>query len=242
MEKENNGAQSTATDKHHRRDTLPMITILLADDHQIVRQGLRNLLESEPDFSVIGEASDGLEAVRTAEQLKPDVLITDMMMGGINGIEVTRQIATLSPGTRVVILSMYHTEGYVIESLRAGAKGYVLKESSSEDLVRAVRASAAGHRYLAPPLSEEAIDAYIQRANSANSLDSYDTLTTREREVLQLAAQNLTNAQIAERLFISRRTVEIHRANMMHKLGLRNSTQLVHYVLERGILQSGVVK
>lgn len=214
-----------------------MLTIVLADDHQVVRQGLRTLLESQNDFKIVGEAADGLQAVRSVEQLKPDVLVTDMMMKGINGIEVTRQIVKLSPGTRVVILSMYRDESYVTEALRAGAKCYVLKESTSEELVRAVREAAAGRRYLAPPLSEQAIEAYIQKARSATTFDPYDTLTTREREVLQLAAQNLTNAQIAEKLFISRRTVEIHRANMMHKLGIHSSTQLVHFVLERGILR-----
>ncbi len=215
-----------------------MISIILADDHQIVRQGLRTLLESESDFRIVGESADGLDAVRLVEKTKPDILVTDMMMGGINGIEVTRQVSKLSPGTRVVILSMYKTESYVTEALRAGAKGYVLKESCSEDLVRAIREAVAGRRFLAPPLSEQAIEVYIQKSQRAMSFDPYETLTTREREVLQLAAQNLTNAQIAERLFISRRTVEIHRANMMHKLGLRTSTQLVHYVLDRGILQS----
>ncbi|MBI4332811.1 MAG: response regulator transcription factor [Chloroflexi bacterium] len=215
-----------------------MISIILADDHQIVRQGLRTLLESQPDFRIIAEAADGLDAVRMVEKHKPDILVTDMMMGGINGIEVTKQVSRLSMNTRVVILSMYKTEGYVTEALRAGAKGYVLKESCSEDLVRAVREAIAGRRFLAPPLSEQAIEVYIQKSQRSNSFDPYETLTTREREVLQLAAQNLTNAQIAERLFISRRTVEIHRSNMMHKLGLRTSTQLVHYVLERGILQT----
>lgn len=214
-----------------------MITIILADDHQVVRQGLQTLLESQLDFRIIGEVADGLQAVRLVERLKPDVLVTDMMMGGINGIEVTRQVTKLSPGTRIVVLSMYRDESYVTEALKAGAKGYVLKESTSEELVRAVREAAAGRRYLAPPLSEQAIDAYIQRSQASANFDPYDTLTTREREVLQLAAQNLTNAQIAERLFISRRTVEIHRANMMHKLNLHSSTELVRFVLERGILQ-----
>ncbi|MBE0481455.1 MAG: response regulator transcription factor [Dehalococcoidia bacterium] len=211
-------------------------TVVLADDHHIVRQGLKALLEAEPGFHVIGEAADGLEAVRIVERLQPDVLVLDLMMAGMNGLEVTRQVSKRSPKTGVVILSMYANEAYVIEALQVGAKSYVLKESTANELVRAVIEVAAGRRYLGPPLSEQAIDAYMQKAKGS-TFDPYETLTTREREVLHLAAQGLTNAEIASRLFISRRTVEIHRANMMRKLGLRTQhIQLVHYAIERGIL------
>jgi len=211
------------------------ISILLADDHQVVRQGLRALLEAEPDFCLIGEAGDGLETVQLAERLKPDVLIVDLMMPGLNGLEVTRQVRQRSPQCRVVILSMHSNEAYVLEALRNGAAGYVLKDSSAADLVQAVREVAAGRRYLSPPLSERAIETYIQKAE-ATTLDPYETLTTREREVLHLAAEGRTNAEIAAQLSISPRTAETHRANLMRKLGLRTQTDLIRYALRRGVL------
>jgi two-component system, NarL family, response regulator NreC len=159
------------------------------------------------------------------------------MMGGINGLEVARQVSKHSPGTNVVILSMYGNEGYVLEALRAGAKAYVLKESTSEELVRAIREVAVGNHYLGSPLSEWAIKAYTQKTEAA-VLDSYDTLTTREREVLQMVAEGCANLEIASRLYISRRTVEIHCGNMMRKLGLHSQNQLVRYAIERRILPS----
>lgn len=214
------------------------ISIILADDHQVVRQGLRTLLDSEKDLEVVGEAGDGLEAVQMVEKLQPNVLVLDLMMGGINGLEVTRQITKRIPGTNVIIFSIYGNEAYVLEALRAGAKAYVLKESDLSELVRAIREVSAGRHYLGPPLSELAIEAYLRKTETTKP-DPYDTLTTREREVLHLAAHGLTNAEIASRLFISRRTVEIHRANMMRKLGLRTQhMQLVHYAIQRGILPS----
>lgn len=219
-----------------KKEAEKVITILLADDHQIVRQGLKSLLEGESDFKVIGEASKGLESLQLTERLKPDVLVLDLMLGDISGLEVTRQVSERSPKTAVVILSMYSNEGYVLEALRAGAKAYVLKESTATELVRAIREAIAGRRYLGSPLSERAIDTYLQKSEPP-APDPYDMLTPREREVLTLAAQGLTNAEIAAKLFISRRTVEIHRANMLRKLGLRNQyTQLVRYAIKRGIL------
>lgn len=214
---------------------MSMTTIVLADDHHVVRQGLRSLLEAEPDFSVVGEASDGLETAQLVERLQPDVLVLDLMMPGLNGLEVTRQVGQRSPQTHVVILSMHANEAYVLEALQAGAAAYVVKESTSAELVRAVREAVAGRRYLSPPLSERAIEAYMQKAESA-ALDPYETLTAREREVLHLAAEGHNNAEIADRLFISRRTVETHRANLMRKLGLRSQTDLIRYALQRGIL------
>jgi DNA-binding NarL/FixJ family response regulator len=212
-----------------------MTNILLADDHPIVRQGLRTLLEAESDFQLVGEAGDGLEAVRLVERWQPNILIVDLMMPGLTGLEVTRQVKQRAPQTRVIILSMHATESYVLEALRNGATGYVLKDSSAADLVQAVREVAAGRRYLSAPLSERAIDTYVQKAEAA-ALDVYDLLTTREREVLKLAAEGHTNAEIAERLFISPRTAETHRANLMRKLGLQNQTDLIRYALRRGIL------
>jgi two-component system response regulator NreC len=212
-----------------------MTTIVLADDHRIVRQGLRALLQAEPDLRLVGETGDGLEAVQLARRLQPDVVVLDLMMPSINGLEATRQISESCPQTRVIILSMHADEAYVLESLRNGAAGYVLKESSADDLVRAVREVVAGRRYLSPPLSERAIEVYMQKAQET-SLDPYEKLTNREREVLHLAAEGHSSSEIAERLSISSRTVETHRANMMRKLDLHSQTDLIRYALKRGII------
>jgi DNA-binding NarL/FixJ family response regulator len=216
-----------------------MITtnIVLADDHHIVRQGLRSLLESESDFKVVGEAPDGLEAVRLCEEKQPDVLVVDMVMKGMNGIEVTRQVAKSCPNTAIVVLSMYDNENYVVEALQSGAKAYVVKESTATELVRAIREARVGHRYLSPPLSERAINAYLQKSK-ATVFDPYETLTTREREVLHMAALGASSSEIATRLYVSRRTVENHRASMMRKLGMHTQTQLIRFAIQRGILPS----
>lgn len=212
-----------------------MITLVLAEDHHIVRQGIRFLLEAEADLKVIGEVSDGLEAVRMVSRLSPDILVLDLMMEGLNGLEVARQVSAQSPKTAIIILSMYNNEAYVLEALRAGAKGYVLKDSTAAELVKAVREAVIGRHYLSASLSERVIENYIEKSKETY-LDPYDTLTTREREVLHLAAQSRTNAEIAERLYISRRTVEVHRASFMHKLGLSSQAQLIRYAIKRGIL------
>jgi two-component system response regulator NreC len=212
-----------------------LINIMLADDHHIVRKGLQALLASESDFKVVGESSDGIETVDLVEKLKPDILVLDIMMGGINGLEVTRQLSKKSPHTGVVILSMHSNEGYVLEALRSGAKAYILKDNTTEDLVRAIREVAAGHRYLSSPLSERAIAAYTEKT-SIDSNDPYEKLTSREREILQMAAQGLSNSEIASRLYISPRTVETHRANVMRKLGVRSHAELIKYAMLRGII------
>jgi two-component system, NarL family, response regulator NreC len=212
-----------------------MISIMLADDHPIVRQGLKALLESEQNFQLVGEAGDGLEAVRLAIRLKPDVLVTDVMMPGLNGLEVTRQVTKSLPQTRVIILSMYTDDSYVLEALKNGATGYVLKDSQATDLVEAIREVAAGNRYLSPPLSERELELYAQRIELVPA-DAYELLTTREREVLHLVAEGRTSAEIAQQLFISPRTAEGHRANLMRKLGIQNNAELVRYALKRGIV------
>ncbi len=212
-----------------------MVTIILADDHHIVRKGLQAILSGESDFKIVGEASDGLETVEKVQQLQPDILVLDIMMGGINGLEVTRQLAKKCPKTGVVILSMHSNEAYVLEALRSGARAYILKDNTTEDLVRAIREVAAGRRYLSAPLSERAIEAYTQKTESG-SQDPYDHLTTREREILQLASQGWSNSEIAERLFISPRTVETHRANLMHKLGIKSNSELLQFAMLRGII------
>ena len=211
------------------------VTIVLADDHPVVRQGLRAVLEAEADFQVVGEAGDGLEAVQMVERLKPDVLVLDLLMPRLNGIAVLQQIGKRFSVTRVVVLSMHRDEAYVLQALHHGAAAYVLKDASGAELVQAVRTASAGGRYLSSPLSERAIEAYAQKAQDT-TLDSLETLTSREREVLQLAAEGYSSAEIAERLFISPRTVETHRANLMRKLGLQSQTDLIRYALRRGII------
>ncbi len=215
-----------------------LTTIVIAEDHQIVRQGLRTLLEAEPDFSIIGEADDGLGATQLAERLRPDVMVVDLMMPRLNGLEVIRQVVQKLPQTRIVILSAFDNEAYVAEALGNGAAGYVLKKSSIADLVQAIRQVISGRRYLSPSLSERAIETYIQYVQQAQEspLDSYETLTPRERETLHLTAEGYTNAEIAARLVLSPRTVEGHRANMMRKLGLHTQTDLIRYAMQRGIL------
>lgn len=209
--------------------------MVLADDHPVVRHGLRALLQPECDVCVIGEAGDGLEAVELVERLQPHVLLLDLMLPGINGLEVTRRVSRSTPQTRVVILSMYANEAYVLSALRNGAAGYVLKDAHAADVVRAVREVTSGRRYLSPPLSERAIESYIQR-DAAATLDPYEMLTLREREILSLSVKGHTTVQIAEHLFISPRTVETHRANLMRKLGVHSQTDLVRYSIRRGIV------
>ena len=210
-------------------------TIVLADDHPIVRQGLRAMLEAEPDLAVLGEVANGLEVADVVERLQPNVLVLDVLMPGVGGLEVAQQVSQRSPQTRIVMLSMYSNEAYVLEALRKGATGYVLKDASDDELVQAVRAVAAGKRYLSAPLSERAIEAYLERA-VPDPLDQYDTLTAREREVLHLAAEVSTNAEIAARLGISIHTAETYRANLMRKLNLHSQADLLRYALRRGIL------
>ena len=209
--------------------------ILLADDHLVVRQGFKALLEREPDFEVIAETGDGIEAVRLAEQHKPTVAVLDLMMPGLNGMQVSRQL-TQRLATRTVILSMHADEGYVLESLRNGASAFVLKDASAAELIRAVREAVAGRRYLSPPLSQPAMDTYVAKAKAAGEFDIYETLTNREREVLQLTAESHTAAGVAHRLFISPRTVEAHRAKLMAKLKVHSQAELIRYALQRGLV------
>ncbi len=212
-----------------------MLTLLLADDHQVVRQALRSLLEPKVPCVVVGEAADGVEALTLLDTLQPDGLVLDMQMPGLSGLEVIQRARQRQLRTRIVVLSMYGNEGYVREALRAGASAYVLKEAAADELIQAVREAAAGRRYLSASLSERAIDAYVQQVAGPN-LDLYDTLSEREREVLFLSAQGLTTTEIAKRLVVSARTVESFRAKLMRKLDLHNQTDLVRYALRRGII------
>jgi DNA-binding NarL/FixJ family response regulator len=211
------------------------VTILLADDHPVVRQGMRNLLDTEAGFSVIGEAEDGLVAVQLAEQLKPDVVVIDMMMPRLNGLEAIRQIISRLPNTHCIVLSMQSADPYIVQALKAGASGYVLKDSGPNDVINAIHQVLDGKRYLSPQLSEKLIDLFIAKVET-NVLDPYNSLTTREREVLQLTAEGLSNSQAGEQLAISPRTVERHRQSMMSKMGFNTQTDLIRFALKKGIL------
>ena len=211
------------------------VTVLLADDHPIVRQGLRHLLEAESNIRMVGEASNGLEAVQLVEKFKPDVLIVDIVMPGLNGLEVLKQVQERSPQTCCIVLSMQSADVYVVEALKAGALGYVLKETGPSELINAVHQVILGQRYLSPRISERLIDMLIE-SSPKSTADPYQTLTNREREILQMAAEGLSSAEIARRLSISPRTAELHRGRMMNKLGLKNQTDLIRYAFKRGIL------
>jgi DNA-binding NarL/FixJ family response regulator len=211
------------------------VSVVLADDHAVVRRGMQALLESEPDFSTVGVAADGLETVRLVERFKPDVLVLDLMMPGLSGLEALRIIRERSPRTRVVILSIYSSVAFITQALQLGATGYVLKGCTEENLLRAIREAAAGRRFLSPPVTEIAIQAYIDQSKTG-PFDPHDTLTPRQREVLQMVAEGKTNSETAERLHISPRTVENHRAALMQKLGIQNQTELIRHAMRHGLI------
>jgi len=211
------------------------VTILLADDHPFVRRGVRALLEAEADFSVIGEAEDGLQVVQMAEKLRPDILVVDMMMPNLNGLEVLKQVSHRSPKTRKIVLSMHSADPYVVEAFRSGASGYILKDSAPDELINAIRHVLLDIKYLSPKLAERLAGLLTESAQNAVH-DKYETLTNREREVFQMASEGKTASEIANILSISPRTAELHRSRMMGKLGLRTQTDLVRYAATRGIL------
>ena len=213
---------------------MPKARVLLVDDHVVVRQGLKALFADELDIEVIGEASNGREALEFLAQLEPDVVLMDISMPGLNGIEATRQIQQRHPGVKVVVLSMHANEEYVFQVLQAGASGYVLKQSDSMEVLSAIRAAVAGGAFLCPPLSLTVIEYYLHRAQARGRGSDAELLTAREREVLQLLAEGKSNRDIADELSISIKTVETHRANMMTKLGLSSKTELVKYALRKG--------
>ena len=218
-----------------------MVTVVLADDHVVVRQGLRALLESHPRFVVVGEAADGLEAVELVKRRKPTVLLTDLMMPGLDGLAITRKLSRLKSDTRVIILSMYGDQAYVLTALQSGAAGYVVKESCGAELFQAIREVVAGRRYLSPAVSEASMGSFssmgtiLQKAQTG-SLEVHDKLTVRERKVLQLVVEGASSSDIGSRLKISSRTVESHRATCMRKLGLNTPQDLIRYALQRGSL------
>ena len=211
------------------------VKVLLADDHPVVRGGMRNFLEKEADFSVIGEAEDGLQAVQLAENLRPDIIVLDMMMPLLNGLEVLRQLAKRLPKTRIIILSMQSADPYVTQALKEGAAGYVLKDSAPDELVKAIRQVHGGQKYLSPQLNERLINRFIQKVDN-DTLDPLAPLTDREREVLQMTAEGLTSIEIGEHLSLSPRTVESHRQSIMNKLAIDNHVDLIRFAIKHGIL------
>jgi len=212
------------------------IRILLADDHTVVRDGLRALLEKQPDLAVVAEAADGRDSVRLAEEHAPDVVIMDIAMPNMNGIEATRRIAASCPKTAVVILSMHQDESYVLRSLKAGAKGYLLKDSLRSDVIDAIRSVAQGRSFLTRKVSRMLQEDYVRQLERRGLDDSYDLLTDREREVLQLIAEGRTNKEAAGILNVSLTTVETHRTHILQKLGLHSVPELILYAVRKGII------
>lgn len=210
-------------------------SIVLADNHPLIRQGLRTVLEAEPGFAIVAETGDGLDAVRLVERLQPDLLILDLVLPGLSGLDVLAIIHKRSPRTRVVILSGYDKEEFVLQALKGGASAYLFKGCESSHVLEALRRVMAGQRYLSPQISGRAFDAYQEKAE-ASPPDPHDLLTPRERQAFQLAAEGCSNAEIAGRLSISPRTAEMHRANAMRKLGLRTQVQLIRYAIRRGMV------
>ena len=212
------------------------LRILLADDHTVVRQGLRKVLEERADWQVVAEAGDGREAVRLAEQHKPDVAVIDVAMPLLNGIETTRQIVRRVPNVRILVLSMHSDEAYVTQILKAGATGYLLKDSADVDLLQAVSAVSQGKSFFSPAVARLMLDDYVwQRGEGAS--DRYESLSEREREIFQLIAEGMTNKGMATLLFISPSTVETHRAHIMEKLDLHSAAEIVLYAVRRGVIR-----
>jgi DNA-binding NarL/FixJ family response regulator len=211
------------------------IRVLLADDHTLVRAGIRSLLEGLENVEVVGEAGDGQEAVRLAESLRPDVVLLDVGMPGLNGLDVAARLATQDASIRVLILSMHTSEEYVLRALRAGCAGYLLKGSAVAELAIAVRAVARGETYLSPAVSKHVMDDYVRRTGGAT--DPIDALTPRQREVLQLVAEGNTSKDIADRLGLSFKTVEAHRAQIMERLGLHDVAGLVRFAMRMGLVR-----
>jgi DNA-binding NarL/FixJ family response regulator len=217
---------------------MPMSTtrILLADDHVVMRSGLRLLLERQPGLEVVGEAADGREAVDLAAALKPDVVVMDIAMPRLNGVEATRQIVARNPGTSVVILSMHSDESYVLRSLKAGAKAYLLKDSAESDLISAISAVTSGASFFSPGVRKILKEDYVFQLARLGAEDSYELLTPREREVLQLAAEGKSNKEIAAMFNLSLYTVETHRTHVLQKLNIHSIPELVLYAVRKGII------
>ena len=212
------------------------LRILLADDHGVVRKGLRFLLESEPDLEVVGEAADGRQAVDMAEKLHPDIVVMDIAMPWLNGIDATGQIVKQQPAVGVIMLSMHSDEEYLVRTLTAGAKGYLLKDSAETDLVQAVHSVSDGKPFFSPAIAKTLLEDYVRRLQQRGLTDSYDLLSDREKEVLQLLAEGKTNKDVASLLNLSTHTVETHRTHIMQKLNLHNTAEIVLYAVRKKII------
>ncbi len=215
---------------------MDQIRILLADDHTVMRSGLRLLLDRQPGFVVVGEAEDGRQAVALADSEDPSVVVMDIAMPLLNGIEATRQIVSRRPRTAVVILSMHSDESYVLRALKAGARGYLLKDSAETDLIKAIRAVREGRAYFSPAVSRMLLEDYIRQLQQRGVEDSYELLSSREREILQLVAEGKANKEIATLLNLSLYTVETHRTHILQKLNLHSVPELILYAVRKGII------
>ena len=212
------------------------VRILLADDHTVMRSGLRLLLERQPEFEVVGEAADGREAVAAADQENPNVIVMDIAMPNLNGIDAAGQILKKHPEASVVILSMHSDEAYVMRALKAGARAYLLKDSAEEDLVKAIRAVSEGKSFFSPAISRVLAEDYVRQLQRRGVEDSYELLTAREREILQLLAEGKSNKEVAALLNLSLYTVETHRSNILEKLNLHTIPELILYAVRKGII------
>jgi len=215
---------------------MSQVRIFLADDHTVMRAGIRLVLERQPDLHVVGEASDGRETVNAIERLHPDVVVMDISMPSLNGIEATRQILANGVAVSIVVLSMHADEEYVLRALKAGARGYLLKESAEADLIAAVRAVVSGKSFFSPAVSRLLVEDYVRQLQDRDIEDSYELLTTREREILQLVAEGKSNKDIANLLNLSVYTVETHRSNIMEKLNLHGVPELILYAVRKGVI------
>jgi two-component system response regulator NreC len=216
------------------------IRLLVADDHKIFRQGITKLLEQEPDLQVVGEAADGREAVKKATELKPDLVLMDIAMANLNGLEATKQIKKVLPETKIIMVTMHKNEEYILQSFQAGASGFILKEGAVEELVNAIRSIYQDKSFLSPTISKTLIDAYLRKMETGKTETPFDLLTDREREVLQLIAEGYTNREVAKALFISVKTVEAHRAHIMQKLNIHDVAKLVKYAIQKGLVDLNV--
>jgi len=213
-----------------------MIRIVLADDHVVMRNGLRLLLERQANFEVVGEAMDGRQTMEICDKLRPEVLVLDIAMPNLNGIEAARQISAKWPQTAIVILSMHSDESYVLRALKAGARAYLLKDSAEADLINAIRAVSEGKAFFSPAISKMLVEDYMRRLEQRGVEDSYELLTTREREVLQLLAEGKSNKEVASMLNLSLYTVETHRGNILQKLNLHSVPELILCAVRKGVI------
>lgn len=208
--------------------------ILIADDHEIVRRGIRALLESEPDLRVVGEAADGVQTVEAVRRLQPDILVLDLMLPEKTGLEVLQHLAESNVATAVIVFTMYSNEAYAVEALKYGARAYVIKNSDTDELITAIRDVLDGKRYLSPPLSESDVEAFVDQTEGQR--DRFQMLTPREKQVLRLVAEGCTNADTALKLNLSVRTIEVHRSRLMRKLSLTNQAELMRFAVQRGLV------